>query len=218
MDHPAPSSPVRRTQTERTRETVDRLRAATLSVISERGYAGTSTTEVARRAGVSRGALLHHFPLKIDLIADVAGHFWGEASANLKRIADRIDSNDTDMAGLVDDMWETVFRSASARMTVDLVSASLVDEELRGRIETHLKTLLESYERIAAEAFSTAGLEIRQRLALVQVATCALRGLRMQEMMRHDPEGSRAARAALVDLIETYLAKHGERARPGPTG
>ena len=44
------------------------LLAATLASLHDRGYAGTSTQEVCRRAGVSRGTLLHHFPTRIDLL------------------------------------------------------------------------------------------------------------------------------------------------------
>ncbi|MDG1484010.1 MAG: TetR/AcrR family transcriptional regulator [Myxococcota bacterium] len=45
-----------------------RLLSATLESLHERGYSGTSTQEVCRRAGVSRGTLLHHFPTRIDLL------------------------------------------------------------------------------------------------------------------------------------------------------
>ena len=41
-----------------------RLLEATVELLVERGYAGTSTTLVSERAGVSRGAQLHHFPTK----------------------------------------------------------------------------------------------------------------------------------------------------------
>jgi AcrR family transcriptional regulator len=41
---------------------------ATMDCVTERGYAATSTTEIVRRAGVSRGAQVHHFPTKVDLM------------------------------------------------------------------------------------------------------------------------------------------------------
>ena len=47
-----------------------RLLEATVELLVDKGYAGTSTTLVSERAGVSRGAQLHHFPTKQDL--DVA--------------------------------------------------------------------------------------------------------------------------------------------------
>ena len=52
----------------RAEATRSRLLQATLAALHERGYAGTSTQEVCRRAGVSRGTLLHHFPTRIDLL------------------------------------------------------------------------------------------------------------------------------------------------------
>jgi AcrR family transcriptional regulator len=45
-----------------------RLLAATVEALSECGFAGTSTAEVCRRADVSRGTLLHHFPTRIELL------------------------------------------------------------------------------------------------------------------------------------------------------
>jgi len=45
-----------------------RLLSATLESLHERGYSGTSTQEVCRRAGVSRGTLLHHFPTRTALL------------------------------------------------------------------------------------------------------------------------------------------------------
>ena len=55
-------------QDERSAETRRRLMDATVACLFERGYAGTTTTEIASRAGVSRGAQLHHFPRKDELV------------------------------------------------------------------------------------------------------------------------------------------------------
>src|SRR4029450_5698931 len=52
----------RRTQEERSAATRARLLDATLECLAELGYARTTTTEIAERGGVSRGAQLHHFP------------------------------------------------------------------------------------------------------------------------------------------------------------
>jgi AcrR family transcriptional regulator len=51
-----------------------RLLEATVELLVERGYAGTSTTLVSERAGVSRGAQLHHFPTKQDLVVAAVQH------------------------------------------------------------------------------------------------------------------------------------------------
>ena len=45
-----------------------RLLDATVDCLVEHGFSHTSTTLVSERAGVSRGAQLHHFPTKNDLV------------------------------------------------------------------------------------------------------------------------------------------------------
>jgi AcrR family transcriptional regulator len=56
-------------------ETRERLLAAAMKVISERGYDGTRVAEIAREAGVTTGAIYNHFDSKADLLtAAIGGH------------------------------------------------------------------------------------------------------------------------------------------------
>jgi AcrR family transcriptional regulator len=64
----------RRTQEERRSRTQARLLEATMECLVDLGWSGTSTTEVARRAGVSRGAQQHHYPTKMVLVAAALEH------------------------------------------------------------------------------------------------------------------------------------------------
>jgi AcrR family transcriptional regulator len=61
-------------QTERSRAMRQRLLEATVDCLVEHGWSGTSTTLVSQRAGVSRGAQLHHFPTKADLVLAAVDH------------------------------------------------------------------------------------------------------------------------------------------------
>lgn len=47
---------------------------ATVECLVELGWTGTTTTVVSQRAGVSRGAQLHHFPTKQDLVVAALDH------------------------------------------------------------------------------------------------------------------------------------------------
>jgi AcrR family transcriptional regulator len=51
-----------------------RLLDATVECLVEFGWSGTSTTLVSQRAGVSRGAQLHHFPTKNALVLAAVEH------------------------------------------------------------------------------------------------------------------------------------------------
>jgi len=62
---------MRRTQAERTEATRAALIAAARPLFAERGYAGVGTEEIARTAGVTRGALYHHFEGKRELFEAV---------------------------------------------------------------------------------------------------------------------------------------------------
>lgn len=64
----------RRTQAQRTAETRAKLLNAAIDCLVDVGFAKTSTQEIARRAGVSRGAQLHHFPSKESLVIAAVEH------------------------------------------------------------------------------------------------------------------------------------------------
>ncbi len=65
---------VRVPQEQRTRAMRQRLLEACVECLVEHGWSGTSTTLVSQRAGVSRGAQLHHFPTKNDLVLAAVEH------------------------------------------------------------------------------------------------------------------------------------------------
>lgn len=62
---------VKRTQAQRREATRGALVAVARELFSERGYGGVGTEEIVQRAGVTRGALYHHFRDKEDLFRAV---------------------------------------------------------------------------------------------------------------------------------------------------
>jgi len=58
----------RRTQVERSAETIAKLLDATIDAIVEVGYSGATVREICDRAGVSQGGLFRHFPTRRDLV------------------------------------------------------------------------------------------------------------------------------------------------------
>ncbi len=67
-----------RTQTERSAAMRARLVDAAIASLVEQGYAHTTSVEICRRAGVTRGALQHHFPSVSALFVEVLEALYRE--------------------------------------------------------------------------------------------------------------------------------------------
>ena len=74
----------RRTQAERRHSTRRALLDAARSVFAERGYQGAAAEEIVRRAGLTRGALYHHFEDKKDLFRAVVDEMEGEIDRRIE--------------------------------------------------------------------------------------------------------------------------------------
>ncbi|WP_159592852.1 TetR/AcrR family transcriptional regulator [Chelativorans xinjiangense] len=78
----------RRSNRERTQETRARLIAAARRLFVEKSYAGTGTPEIAAAAGLTRGALYHHFADKQALFQAVVDEEAERVAAEIERQAD----------------------------------------------------------------------------------------------------------------------------------
>jgi AcrR family transcriptional regulator len=74
-------------QADRSAATRARLLDATIGALVELGWAGTTTTVVAERAGVSRGAQLHHYPTRADLVLAAVDHLGTRRAEEVRREA-----------------------------------------------------------------------------------------------------------------------------------
>ncbi|HLN76246.1 MAG TPA: TetR/AcrR family transcriptional regulator [Nocardioidaceae bacterium] len=136
-------------QEERTRAMRQRLLEATVDLLVERGWSGTTTTLVSKRAGVSRGAQLHHFPTKNDLVlaavahlSDVRGRELADAATNLPSGRRRTRAV---LEMLADHFTSPVFTAAlelwvAARTDPQLLAALAPLEQRIGR-EIHRRTV-----------------------------------------------------------------------------
>jgi len=82
----------RRTQAERRAATRRALLDAARSLFAERGYHGAAAEEIVRRAGLTRGALYHHFEDKRDLFRAVVDEMEGEIDEEIEE-AERAQSS-----------------------------------------------------------------------------------------------------------------------------
>lgn len=116
------------TRAEQAAVTRARLVNATLESLVELGYAGTSTTVVCAVAGVSRGAQLHHFATKLDLIQAAIDELAARLDRRVRR--QQFGSAADDPIGTAIERQWARFSSPEALGFLELWSASRHDEEL----------------------------------------------------------------------------------------
>jgi AcrR family transcriptional regulator len=121
---------VRVPQEERTRAMRQRLLDATVEVLVERGWSGTSTTLVSQRAGVSRGAQLHHFPTKADLVLAAVEHLSDARRADLQVAAAELPTGRRRTRAVLE-MLAVHFTGPVFSAALELWVAARTDEALR---------------------------------------------------------------------------------------
>ena len=86
---------VRISQRERREAAERKLLDATVAILIERGYAATTTLEVQKQAGVSRGVLLHYFGSRGELISAAARRLYATKVGEVRlRAAQTSDGED----------------------------------------------------------------------------------------------------------------------------
>ena len=99
----------KRTQSERSEDTRKAIFDATINLLYKTGFNKTSTPEIARRAGVSRGALTHHFSSKEDLVIGAVADDLTSVNRRLADFAEAFGSGSGSTDEIVDYLWKTMF-------------------------------------------------------------------------------------------------------------
>jgi AcrR family transcriptional regulator len=142
----------RRTQAERSATTRAQLLDATIDCLIERGWAGTTTTEVAERAGVSRGAQLHHFPSKAELVAAAVEHLFHRRHEEFRRAFEALPPDVDRAAAAIDLLWPMV-SGPTFYAWLELAVAARTDPELRSQLAPIGQRFSENVERWFRELF-----------------------------------------------------------------
>jgi AcrR family transcriptional regulator len=197
---------VRRTNVERSATTRGKLLDAAIGILASEGYAATTTTHVSRKANVSRGAMLHQFPTRVDLLIAVAEHVLNnQERARLERLEGLAPRERFFATAEV--AWE-VQNTPDSRALMEITMATLGDRELRARSDTFMKHVeelqLDAANRLAVElGVNNPG--AMQDLVYLHVA--AMYGLSFQLILGQ--ESGRVERARLLlERMEKHFADH----------
>jgi len=201
----AASRRARRTQEERSAETRARLLDATIESLVAVGYASTTTTGVCERAGVSRGAQVHHFPRKQDLVVAAVAHLAAQHVPVLRARAAALPPDAKgDRLGAVIDLVAETFGGPLFTAALELWIAARTDAELHGA--------LIPFERGAGRGLVQLWREIAGDLAehprfdaVLELTMHIARGMALQKILRSDDGARRRALATWRELVAQSL-------------
>jgi AcrR family transcriptional regulator len=179
-------SPLRRTQAERRAGTRTALVRATVESLVELGYARTTTQEVQRRAGVSRGALTHHFTSKAELMLAAVDHLYEEFSASVRQAAAELPGEPTARVRLgVELIWQR-FHGPLFIAAMELWTAARTDPELRAALLPHERRLGAQLRQLAFEVFGEQVARHPAAEAMYQVLLTSMRGQALTYALQPD--------------------------------
>jgi AcrR family transcriptional regulator len=180
------TAPARTPQQERSRATQQRLLDATIECLVEYGWSGTTTTVVAERAGVSRGAQLHHYPTKAALVVAAVGHLCDWRAREIRAEAAAV--RDQPAAGRIDrvvDLFAASFTGPLFAAALELWVAARTDPELRRALVPLEARVGRDMHRLAVELLGADESRPGVRPA-VQATLDLLRGLGVANMLGDD--------------------------------
>ena len=177
-----------RTQQQRRDETRRALLDAAVESLIDVGFARTTTLEVQRRANVSRGALLHHFPSKDELLVAAIDHLASMRGAQLKALAAQLPEERAGRArteAVLDLLWQC-FSGEFFQVTMELRTAARTDAELRPVLVTAERALR---DRILAQARTLFGKDVAEHPGLERALDLTLQlmiGAAMTSVLHKD--------------------------------
>jgi AcrR family transcriptional regulator len=194
----------RRTQQQRREATRAALMEATIGCLVELGYAATTTLEVERRAGVSRGARIHHFPTKALLLASAVDHLYAQINDHYEQAFGHAHAGASDAERLSSGLrvlWP-LYKRPGHVAALELSIAARTDDELRARLsEVALRHRLLAVEA-ASKYFPAVPPALAERL--VQFTHSTLIGVLVERNVRDEPDREEAVLA----LLDAALAVH----------
>ncbi len=198
-----PHAPQRRSQAERSAATRDALLDATIDCLVADGYAGTTTSRVAERAGLSRGAHLHHFQTRQALMAAAMERLAERRGRELMAAAGELPAGRERLVQGLDLLWAS-YANPLFQAALDLWSHARTDRELRERLVPVERRLDRQTLEIARRLFPDLAAQ-EDFEHLIELAVATIRGLALLDTLH--PGGGRNrrqwpySRARLVDLF-----------------
>ncbi|WP_430634887.1 TetR/AcrR family transcriptional regulator [Sphingomonas hankookensis] len=190
------AEPRRRTQAERSAGTRQLLLDAAVRCLHAHGYSATTTMLVAEDAGVSRGAMLHQFRTKADLMTFVVEAVFEQEVAAYGELLGGITDPAERLLAYPEAVW-TVLSRPSGVAVLEILQGSRSDATLRDMLEpvqARIEQQALAFTRLAQGDGRREG-----AIALMRLVVWAMRGLSIADVL--DPQHNMHGSVKLLKLL-----------------
>ncbi|MBR9808400.1 MAG: TetR/AcrR family transcriptional regulator [Alphaproteobacteria bacterium] len=173
---------------------------AAIVCLDKYGYGKTTLQKITDEAGVSRGAFLHHFPTRCDLITAVAedaavqqNDFVRSTLAKFKPGVELFDA-------ITEATWQALLQPPAIAL-IEIMMGARSDPELDARFTTTLQKLQDAQREGVWLVAQQVGIRDKQAvLNMVHLHRAAMRGLLIELKYTHDREAAEAG----MELLKHY--------------
>jgi AcrR family transcriptional regulator len=202
----------RRTQAERSEETQTRILKAAANLIRKRGYAHFRTAEVAKEAGLSRGAQLHHFPTKDSLVVATLEYVFEQAQMLSRRRASAVNRPRDLIEAVIEDAREFFF-SEHFMVAIDIVLSTSTNQSVRKQILDISRKARRPVEAAWAEALAANGVPGQLASDIVALTLSLVRGMALRTLWDNDPKWFDELFSLWRQMIKVFLSDRQPRSR-----
>ncbi|NMH99039.1 TetR/AcrR family transcriptional regulator [Pseudonocardia acidicola] len=179
---------------------------ATVASLAEHGWSGTTTTAVAHRAGVSRGAQLHHYPTRAALVVAAVQHLGAARIAEIREQAAALPTGAGRTVAVLD-MLARLYTGPLFHAALELWVAARTDPELHAEVMPLEAAIGRESHRLTVELLGADETRPGVREA-VQQTLDLIRGLGLADLLTDDGPRRRA-------LLADWARHLDERLRAG---
>jgi AcrR family transcriptional regulator len=174
-----PGTKHHRTQEERRAATRAKVLDATIASLIDLGYASTTSAVVSERAGVSRGAQLHHFPTKAELVTAAVDHLAQQIGQELRTAASKLPTHAKRVDAAIDLLWQH-FAGPLFPALLELMVAARTDTELQVVMRDVNDRLAIAIERQTREVFGEGAAASRSFKLMMEMTFDLLSGMALR--------------------------------------
>ncbi|WDI31700.1 TetR/AcrR family transcriptional regulator [Hyphococcus flavus] len=180
-----------------------RICEGAVSCLSTRGYHGTSIKQVVNAAGVSLGALQHHFPAKDDLVEATAEFLLSRSVKWFQRAKHNIDQDKNAFGDMIRRSWREQFTTDEYGALLEILVAARTNATLRHRIAPKLDSWRRDIEAELRDLLPVNDNNAEALEAILTIGRCMMTGLLVHDGLIGDTKHMRKVIDAWIDLASS---------------